>query len=125
MTLYEFIKLTPDHWPHPDELIIQDYHDKDYDLDWDFGKDKMVNITVSMSGDLGWDAKVNGVSVSGTAKNPKAIPSQIFSIFKDLGYDAVRCDKCNGTKWITQLDSVDGGLGGKADFVHLPCPKCS
>jgi hypothetical protein len=73
MTLYEFIKATPDFWPHPDELIVQDYHDKDkdYDLDWEFGKNKMVNIVISMGGDLAWAAIVGENRYSGQVKKAK------------------------------------------------------
>jgi hypothetical protein len=86
MTLYEFIKLTPDNWPHPDECITRDYHDKDYELDWNFGKNKIVSISITMSGDLIWAAIVGDKNYKGKVKKPKTIPTEIFNIFKDLGY---------------------------------------
>ena len=88
MTLYEFIKLTPDNWPHPDTCIAADYHDKDHELSWHFGEDKMISIMVAHSGNLTWGAMVDGVEISGKADKPKKIPKEIFAIFKELGYES-------------------------------------
>lgn len=86
MTLYEFIKATPDFWPHPDRTIVVDYHDNEYSLDWDLGKGRMVSIGITLGGDIVWATMIDGESCHGSSKNAKSIPQELFDVFKRLGY---------------------------------------
>ena len=87
MTLYKFIKLTPNNWPHPDRNIVLDYHDNEYGLDWDFGKGRIVSISIRMNGDVYWSAIIDEEKFNGKADKPDAMPQEIFNIFKKLGYE--------------------------------------
>ena len=86
MTLVEFIRSWPDKWPHPDECIVVDYHDKDYSLDWDFGKGKMVSVSIAQNGDIIWAAMIGEEKFHGTSKTAKEIPKELIDIFKKMGY---------------------------------------
>jgi len=87
MTLYEFIKLVPDHWPHPDESYSVDYHDDDYALRWIKGEE-YIAITILCSGNLEWHAFIDSKEIQGkTTDIPKEIPKDVFDIFTKLGFD--------------------------------------
>jgi hypothetical protein len=85
MTLYEFIKLCPANWPQPDPYIILN-DDAGYDIDWDFGKGKVVSITIDEHGNIGWAALIDGKSQHGKKDKPQEIPKEIIDIFTQLGF---------------------------------------